>query len=202
MPTGYTANIKDGISFEEFVLTCARQFGACITLRDEPLSSDIPEFEPEIKFHEDNIEKDTKSLNDLNKMTNAQLDKNEHEEYEKKLAEIKKRNEENNDLMFKYKEMLKKVDAWTPPTKDHRNLKSFMIEQLQSSMDFDCLTDIYDEQERELTELTGEEWKRKTTSELISSMDYHQKHMNEEIKRTKERNEWVKALKNSLKCNP
>jgi hypothetical protein len=35
MPTGYTDKIKDGISFEEFVLSCARQFGACISMRDD-----------------------------------------------------------------------------------------------------------------------------------------------------------------------
>ncbi|KKK60691.1 hypothetical protein LCGC14_3021870, partial [marine sediment metagenome] len=31
MPTGYTACIKDGISFEKFVMQCARAMGACVT---------------------------------------------------------------------------------------------------------------------------------------------------------------------------
>jgi len=47
MPTGYTCQVQDGMitEFKEFALLCARNFGACITLRDEPLSPDIPEFE-------------------------------------------------------------------------------------------------------------------------------------------------------------
>ena len=36
MPTGYTADIKDGISFQTYALNCARAFGACVMLRDEP----------------------------------------------------------------------------------------------------------------------------------------------------------------------
>lgn len=41
MPTGYTDAIKDGISFNQFILSCARAFGALITMRDEP--SSVPE---------------------------------------------------------------------------------------------------------------------------------------------------------------
>jgi hypothetical protein len=37
MPTGYTAAIKDGISFEKFVWDCARGMGALVMMRDEPL---------------------------------------------------------------------------------------------------------------------------------------------------------------------
>ena len=39
MATGYTHAIEKGISFETFALTCARAFGACINLRDEPGST-------------------------------------------------------------------------------------------------------------------------------------------------------------------
>ena len=49
MPTGYTLELYDGkdITFEEFVLKCARAFGALINMRDEPRDAPIPErFEP------------------------------------------------------------------------------------------------------------------------------------------------------------
>lgn len=38
MPTGYTADIKDGITFRDFALRCARAFGATIMQRDEDIS--------------------------------------------------------------------------------------------------------------------------------------------------------------------
>jgi hypothetical protein len=39
MPTGYTAGVADGTitEFREYALLCARAFGACIMLRDEPV---------------------------------------------------------------------------------------------------------------------------------------------------------------------
>ena len=47
MPTGYTAPIKDGISFNDFMWGCARAFGALIMMRDDPPGTPIPErFEP------------------------------------------------------------------------------------------------------------------------------------------------------------
>ena len=35
MPRGYTSYIEDNISFKNWALICARNFGACITLREE-----------------------------------------------------------------------------------------------------------------------------------------------------------------------
>ncbi len=47
MPTGYTDAVKDGITFDQFVLGCARGMGALVMMRDEPSGTPIPErFEP------------------------------------------------------------------------------------------------------------------------------------------------------------
>ena len=46
MPTGYTAEIKDGISFETYALKCARAFGACIMQRDDNSNSGAKLQEP------------------------------------------------------------------------------------------------------------------------------------------------------------
>ena len=34
MPTGYTADIKDGIDFKTYAMNCARAFGARVMLRE------------------------------------------------------------------------------------------------------------------------------------------------------------------------
>lgn len=49
MPTGYTASVADGTTttLRAFALQCARAFGATVTMRDDPMSAEIPErFEP------------------------------------------------------------------------------------------------------------------------------------------------------------
>ena len=43
MPTGFTCDIKDGITFERFALNCARAFGALINMRDDSLDAEIPD---------------------------------------------------------------------------------------------------------------------------------------------------------------
>jgi hypothetical protein len=49
MPTGYTADVQNGTVTElrDFALSCARAFGACIMMRDDPPGTPIPDqFEP------------------------------------------------------------------------------------------------------------------------------------------------------------
>ena len=69
MPTGYTAAIKDGISFNEYALSCARAFGALIMMRDEPADAPIPdEFKPS-DYHFKKIEEAKAELARLRAMS-------------------------------------------------------------------------------------------------------------------------------------
>ncbi len=43
MPTGYTADIAKGITFQQYAWSCARAFGALVMMRDEPSDAPIPE---------------------------------------------------------------------------------------------------------------------------------------------------------------
>ena len=46
MPIGYTSKLHDGDQpFNEFIMSCARAFGALVTMRDDPNDAPIPEFE-------------------------------------------------------------------------------------------------------------------------------------------------------------
>lgn len=65
MPSGYTSDIYEGkdISGKDFILKCARAFGATIMMRDEPLDKEIPVFEPSTYY----IEVLEKAKNELEK---------------------------------------------------------------------------------------------------------------------------------------
>ena len=43
MPTGYTAGILEGETFEQYALQCAKAFGALVMMRDEPSDAPIPD---------------------------------------------------------------------------------------------------------------------------------------------------------------
>jgi len=79
MATGYTLDVEKGISFEKFIMKCARGFGACVTLRDS--SAPIPEkFEPS-PYHKNkiaNIKREITKLKDMTPFEALRKSKQEH----------------------------------------------------------------------------------------------------------------------------
>ncbi len=195
MPTGYTLEIEKGISFNDFVLTCARAFGACIELRDSSLSPNIPEFKPD-DFHLKGLmvaEKDIDKFFDMTDEEAAVLAQKEYvERVECDKAAIKK----EEALKEKYFAMLNQALNWKPPTDEHNELKSFMTQQIRDSLKFDCSTGYY---KRDFKLLSGKEWLETKWTNNIESIGYHKKGYLEEVVRVKKRNKWVNELKESLK---
>lgn len=200
MPSGFTEKIAKGITFEEFAMICARGMGACISMRDDPLDKPIPdEFKPS-PYYKEHIAKHEKELVALEKMSRAKADLKAEEEYEK---EVESRDEifrEKTDLKKKYDKMLVKVKAWKPPTPDHRELKEFMIRQIEGSIGFDTWSD--EELDRYYpvpVRLSGEQWKDKTRNKIMHDINYYKKEYREDCERVAYRNKWIKELRESLK---
>lgn len=197
MPTGYTAAIKDGISFETFIWSCARQFGALIMMSDDPHDAPIPEkFEPS-DYHIKEIAKLQAERKRLVNMTEAKAEKEAQAEFKKELEYNAERISEANATKKKYSEMLLKVRAWQPPTPDHIGLKDFMIQQIESSIDFDCDTKYY--LDKQVKMLTGKEWLATHIKETRRQLQYHIDENLKEIERTSSRNQWINDLRESLK---
>lgn len=190
MPTEYTAPIKDGITFEAFALSCARAFGALVTMRDEPFDAPIPEEFPPSDYHAGELAKLRKELTEL---SDAEVDERARREHEAEVACIKQRDSEDKALRARYEAMLQQVRAWTPPTPEHEGLKRFMVEQITQSIHYDC--DI----PRELpAPKTGAEWYSARIAEIARLMAYHKKEQREEQDRAAERTRWVRDLRASL----
>ncbi len=194
MPTGYTYKIREGMGFKEFTLRCARAFGALITMRDAPLDAEVPdEFKPD-DYYDSKIEESKARLSELEKMTLEEAEITAEEEYQKAMTEYKKVIGERVELKEKYTAMLKKVDEWTPPTPDHRELKNFMRDQLISSINTDC--DIYCYLPPK--ECSANEWLEDNKKKCIDRIAYFTKEKEKEEDRCVKRTEWVRALKQSL----
>ena len=193
MPTGYTADIKNGISFEKFVLGCARAFGALISMRDDPNDAEIPdEFKPS-EHHSKNLIKAFNEKAKLETLTKEQIDlavfhynKEQQEYYEKRIKD-------NNELKQKYMDMLIQVLDWTPPTPDHKELRNFMITQINESIQHDCYEPNVPE------EISPEKWFDAQISSVNWSITYHTEQSQKEKETCENRTKWVRELKNSLK---
>ena len=91
--------------------------------------------------------------------------------------------------------MLDKVQKWVPPTDDHKELKRFMIYQVAQSMESDC--DIsYHSNEPEIG--TGKQWLEKEITKTQKDLNYYSKEYSREVERVEKRNQWLKALRESL----
>lgn len=86
MPTGYTYAIKEGISFRDFVLKCARAFEACVSMRDDPMDKEIPEFVAS-DYYQKELDKSFARLNEIVKMSDADCGIAATQEYEKQVGD-------------------------------------------------------------------------------------------------------------------
>jgi hypothetical protein len=199
MPTGYTAAIQEGITFEKFVLQCARAFGALIEMRDDPMDAPIPdEFKP-TDYHQNKIAEIEAKMAEVKALSTSECMVRAQEEYD---AEVLSYEDSINKALAtkeKYSAMLSRVRAWKPPTSDHQGLKDFMIEQITGSIDFDCSIDYYYKHLAGLKPLSGMEWRTKTINDLIRQLGYHKDEHIKEVERAAGRNQWVKDLRESLK---
>lgn len=202
MPTGYTAPIYEGekdFTFEKFAMRCARYFGACISMREEPLDAEIDfdkHFQPS-DYYKKKLERVEKAYKEflLNPPTVDKLSKEYDEMMEKELQECIVREEENKQRKARYLDMLSQAQEWMPPTPEHNNLKDFMVQQLEDSLKFDCrLTTPHIEETRE-----GYIKYYMSSERFTEEIDYCRSQYEKEVKMCNERKKWIMDLMDSLK---
>ena len=135
MPTGYTANVVDGkvTDFKQFALQCARAFGALIMMRDEPNDAEIPEeFKPD-DYYKIALEDAKAKLLSLQTLTPEQMETQCAKEFEEAVALNSEHRDQNALGNERLEAMIARVLKWVPPSANHTEMKSFMLEQLKIS---------------------------------------------------------------------
>ena len=195
MPTGYTHNVQDGtiIELRPFALQCARAFGALILMREAPSDAPIPvRFEPETKYHDEKLASAMARQAELLAMTGGEAALGAESAYAEALKSHAKWVADAALQRSRYQSMMDKVDAWQPP-QACAELKAFMLEQLKSSVKFDC----HAPGEPPIRQTAGE-WHQAETASAGRDIEYHTAERIKEIARTDERNLWIDALRISL----
>lgn len=191
MPTGYTTDIYNGkdVSFRDFALTCARQFGACIMQRDDP-ADEKPKIMPEESYHAEELKK----LGKFKKPTKA-----EFENYIKtKIADCKETIDKMKKLQTAYNRKIKEAQDWNPPTPEHEGLKEFMIKQLTESMQFDCSYAHYESDLKKLNKMTYDDYFEQQKQHHKWLIKYHTEYLEKDLNAIRQRNKWIQDLYNSL----
>ena len=197
MPTGYTAGIEDGdiTSGKEFLMLCARNFGACVEMRDEPLSVPIPlEFTPS-PYYKDRIKAAEDNLESLLSITLEEA----QEILDKEYQDIQKRGldaiELRKDIRKKYNAVRDEVNLWEPPTPEHIELKKFALRQIDISCDDNWS---FYEKEMQTPKENVQEWLQAKIESEQKSLVRYKKDWQEEVARTESKNKWLSDLRESL----
>lgn len=194
MPTGYTSDLYEGrpVTFVEFALKCARDFGACVSMRDEPLDTPIPEaFEPS-PYYRQALEEAEARLATLTAMKLEEMEAAYLQARAKELTEYEALRKRSHELRARYTAMLAQVKAWTPPTPDHQHFKEFMRQQLVESLNFDT-------GEWSLPVDRGAQaWWEDQVAHAARWRDDAEEAEQKERERVQSRNEWLRDLRESL----
>jgi len=186
MATGYTSKLHDGEqSFSDFVLDCARAFGAYVHLRDN-LNTVTLQIEDRTSTYAGYVDKSQTAYDNFTALTEDE----QRQQYNKYVADMTKyysdQKVKDAELAKRYGEMLGRVIAWNVP-KELNNLKEFMKEQLERSIEFDCKTYNFNAP-------TFEEWLDDKVSYLERSLRNDVESLEKEKKRITEARAWHEAL--------
>lgn len=196
MATSYTAPLNDGkaITFEQFVLRCSRAFGALISMRDERLDAPIPtKIEPHTDYYKHSLTRSKRALTRVRAMNTEQARRAALAEWKREQKRRVERILNANDVRYRYQQMLEKVRGWQPPTADHEGLKAFMIEQLESSIDFDTRP------QKPLDKpMSATAWKKRQIAHLERDIAYSQERLEGELARAAARTGYIQDLLTSL----
>lgn len=196
MATGYTHPILDApddapIGFRDFALTCARAFGAAIHQRDEPSSTPL-RHDVVSDYYATNIIAAESRFSTAQLRTEDEWRALYDEERQKRLddaAESEARRIRNVDRLGS---LIAHVKMWEPPTEDHVEMKTFMLQQLEDTLVWDGKS--YGARGIEEIEI----WREREIETAQKSVEHMKKSYAAEVERVAGRNAWIDALVNSL----
>ena len=199
MPTGYTAGIIDGKTetFQEFAKQCMRAFGACIHMRDDNMNK-VYEPRTPSDYHSKALEEAKEKLKQAENLTDAEL----IEMRKKELEESEKYHLDNISKIkasrIRLEEFLTKATEFKAPTPEHEGFRKFMIEQLQSTIEYDGKTDYHDngllEVQTELKNIDPNKIRESMITDANKNIIYHTKEYKLELERCAGANAWVDKL--------
>jgi hypothetical protein len=192
MPTGYTADLCDGdVPFADFLLTCARGFGATIHQRDEDLHVRPKHREPS-RYDLDAIAKAKERLAHLAECSDDDLRAEWDAKHQASVDSWLKHNEKTNRVAERIRLMIAEVKAWEPPTADHVELQSFMLQQLEETLRFDGSP------MDAPTRVPFDRYRADEIEKAEGSLERSTRRHAEEVERCEKTNAWIDALYDSL----
>ena len=204
MNTSYTAYIKDGdiTTGKDFLKLCLRNFGMAmaISTRDEPLSKPVStQFEPN-PYYKKQYEEAVEVRNKYRQMTFEEAKKELIEKHKKDMESTRKSLDQYIAEDKLYMKVRDEIEKWIPPTSEHENVKKFALNQIDISLN----TDIREYCKKKLNkdlDISDEavySYMNDINEFYENEVDKAHKRWQEELKRTADKNMWMKQFLDSL----
>jgi hypothetical protein len=199
MATGYTDKVRTGemTSFKDFAYRCTRAMGIAVMQRDDSL--DVPlkeEYEPRTEYAEKALNRQYTALIEAVAWSPEEAEARAKASYNKIVEEHEASRIRREADVARYQSMLDKVRAWTPPTNEHQNLKTFMTEQLEESIKFDGPSHF---DSRPVEKLDGEKYRQEEIASAQRMIKHYAEDIEKELERAKSHDAWIAAFKESMK---
>ena len=211
--TGYTYGVAEGkiTTGAEFLKLCARAFGCCGIFRDESFDTPLDEL-VKSKWNEDGTEKEyyrskyDETIEDYNRFVSM----SNEERKAIYMDELNDRYSREDECLTKMKtermrfdKVLKEVNSWNPPTKEHESIKDFAIDQIGQVIASDLEIKKQEENVRclELKEFNEEEfqeWKKQKIEHYEWDINYYESHGAKEKSRYDSNYRYLKLFLDSL----
>ena len=200
MPSGLTSKIYYGedLSLRGFALRCATQFSAGYYASKQG-SEELPlDKAPELEVKQYHRNKMLEAIKELEKWESLKDNLEEaqrlyDEEYAQHMEKNAEVEAERNEIKKRYDTMLEKVKAWNVPT-TQLYLKTFMLEHLEKTMQWDCT--IYTPYNTERVPI--EEWLESKIKWAKRDVEYHTKEYDNHEKDIETYNKTLKELYDAL----
>lgn len=194
----YIECINQDSSFKDFALKCAEDLKKA---RNKEYT--IKENEKAIIFNRNRALEIKKELDELNNMTDEEIQKRITENFESKLQQRNYVNDTMISSKQKYEKLLKYAEMWQPPTSDYNELKDFIIKKIQTLMDDTCNKHYFWNEYVETPESVYD-YKINRLKSLTLNLKYHETvciSRKNVINKLQHFDEWFKKLKTSLECH-
>jgi hypothetical protein len=199
MPTGYTEGVVNGNidTVERFAKVCMRAFGATMHMRDESLDAKYIPRKPET-YYLAQIKETKKDLEKFRKLTVKGIEKEIIKEAKKDVAHYKAEIARCLVIKGRLERLIEQVNKLKLP-KTHMALKVYMLDQLNSTIQWDTGTDFYEEKLKSATEaLNNPIDAKKYRKNIIVMYTDRIKRLNESYKKDLKQcdvtNKWVSTL--------
>ena len=189
MPTGYTQQIIDGTvkTPKEFLHLCLRNFGVCVSMKDEPLNLQGDYTEHIKKFYQDSIDYHIKELKNAKTEYERVINLSDNElyrEYVKNFSDnrdyYRRRIDEAKEQNSKFQSFYDAIKSWDC-SEEFSNIKKFALNQIDISKDDE---DYYaDKLSKEILAKEDfisnhkDEYKKELLQEAEWNVNYHQEQL-------------------------